>query len=409
MIETPSASDMPPRERGGIHPLVKLPLQVAPWLAMAAMAAFWRRRRKPAEADVPRSPEWFEAAEPGRGRNAAFPWQIPARGWKDIIWRTYHEYGRSRLPALAGGVTFYLLLAAFPAIAAFVSLYGLFSNVDTVEQHFLRLATMFPRDAVNLIGDQMIRIAAQRHGTLGLAFVVSAAISIWSANAGMKALFDAINVAYNEREKRAFLPFTLLTYAATLSAITFAVALGAIALAIPVMFHLIGVRHLPDLWAPLRWLAMLLIATIAFTLAYRYGPSRAPPRWRWVAFGGLFAALAWMAGSVGFSWYLNTFTHLGVTYGSLSAMIGLMLWVWFSVMVVLLGAELNSEIEHQTACDTTTGAPRPIGERGAYMADHVGGSFTVSPRQARDITASFFTDQARNVVSFLRALAGMNR
>ena len=407
MSDSPSASDKPPRGRS-VNWLVKLPLQAAPWLAVAAMAAFWRRR-KPTGAEVAKSPEWFEAAEPGRGRNARFPWQIPARGWKDILWRTYHEYGASRLPALAGGVTFYALLAGFPALAAFVSLYGLFSNVDTAEQQFLHLATLFPRDAVDLIGDQMIRIAAQRHGTLGVAFVVSAAISIWSANAGMKALFDAINIAYNEREKRAFLPFTLLTYTATLSAIAVAVALAAIGLAIPLVFHLVGIHHLADVWKPLRWLAMVAIAAVAFTLAYRFGPSRQPARWRWLAFGGAFSAVAWMAGSLGFSWYLNTFSHLGVTYGSLSAVIGLMLWVWFSVMIVLLGAELNSEIEHQTACDTTTGAPRPLGERGAYMADHVGASFTVSPRQARDISAAFLAEQARNVFGFLRELVRPRR
>jgi membrane protein len=407
-MSEPPAPDKPPANGAAVNPLVKLPLQIAPWLAMAAMAAFWRKRRPSGEAHGARraTPEDFDAAEPGRGRAADAPWLIPARGWKDIAWRTYHEYGRARLPALAGGVTFYLLLATFPAIAAFVSLYGLFSNIATVEQQFLHLATIFPRDAVELIGAQMIRIAAQRHGTLGAAFALGAAIAIWSANAGMKALFDGINVAYNETEKRPYLPRTVLTYIATLSAIVFVVAITVIGIAVPVIFHLVGVHHLADVWKPLRWLAMLAMAALAFTLAYRFGPSRAPPRWRWVAFGGLFAAVAWMAGSLGFSWYLNTFTHLGVTYGSLGAMIGLMLWVWFSVMIILLGAELNSEIEHQTACDTTTGRPAPIGERGAFVADHVGAAFTVSPRQARDLSALFFARQVATVLNFFRGLVG---
>ena len=408
MSDPPSAADNPPANGGGVNPMIKLPLKIAPWLAMAAMAAFWRKRRKAPEPDAPAlTPEAYDAAEPGRGRAARYPWQIPAKGWKDIAWRTYREFGRARLPALAGGVTFYLLLATFPAIAAFVSLYGLFSNVDTVEQQFLHLATIFPREAVDLIGAQMIRVAANRHGALGAAFLLSAAVSIWSANAGMKALFDGINVAYNEAEKRPYLPRTVLTYAATLSAIAFALVVSAVGIAAPLVFHDVGLHHLADLWKPLRWLIILLIAAVAFTLAYRLGPSRNPPRWRWVAFGGLFAAAAWMAGSLGFSWYLNTFTHLGVTYGSLGAMIGLMLWVWFSVMIILLGAEMNSEIEHQTACDTTIGPPRPIGERGAFMADHVGAAFTVSPRQARDITKVFLVRQVVTVVNFFRGLVGM--
>jgi membrane protein len=406
MSEPPQASD---RSNGqGANPLLRLPLRVAPWLAMAAMAAFWRRRRKPDQSPTP-TPEDFDAAEPHRGRSANFPWRIPPRGWKDILWRTYNEYGRSRLPSLAGGVTFYLLLATFPAIAAFVSLYGLFFDVDAVEKQFLHLSAIFPSDAVNLIGDQMVRVAAQQHGALGAAFVVSAAVSVWSANAGMKALFDGVNVAYNETEKRPYLPRTVLTYAATLTAVLFTVSITAVALAVPVAFHDLGLHHLADWWKPLRWVVMLVMATLGFALVYRFGPSRAPARWRWLICGALFAAVTWMAGSLGFSWYLDTFTHLGVTYGSLGAMIGFMLWVWLSVMIVLLGAELNSEIEHQTACDTTTGKPAPMGERGAVMADAVGEAFTVSPREARVITADFLARQVGHVWNFFRRLAGLRR
>jgi membrane protein len=156
---------------------------------------------------------------------------------------------------------------------------------------------------------------------------------------------------------------------------------------------------------PLRWIVIYAIAAGAFTLIYKFAASRAPPRWRWVAFGGLTAALVWMAGSLSFSWYLNTFTHLGVTYGSLGAMIGFMLWVWFSVTVVLAGAEFNAEIEHQTAWDTTTGAPRPLGARGAVMADTVGPAFTISPREAVDLWIAFLGRQKDHVVTFFRRLA----
>src|SRR5258708_16483071 len=185
----------------------KLPLRAAPWLAALAMAALGRSRKK-GQNDAPakppcRTPEQFDAAEPHRGRRAQVPWGIPPRGWKDIFWRTYREFGRARLPALAGGVTFFLLLATFPAIAAFVSLYGLFSSVDSVERQLMQMSTILPHDALNLIGQQMLRLARQRQGALGAAFAISTLASIWSANAGMKALFDGVNIAYDEVEKRA--------------------------------------------------------------------------------------------------------------------------------------------------------------------------------------------------------------
>ncbi len=408
MGESPTAADKPPANGAGVktRDILGVALRIAPWLAVAGMA-LWNRRRKPLEPVQRLSPEAFDAAEPNRGRAAQFPWEIPPRGWKDILWRTYHEYGRTRLPALAGGATFYLLLATFPAVAAFVSLYGLFSNVDTAEAQFLHLARVFPSDAINLIGDQMVRIAAQRHSALGAAFVVSAAIAVWSANAGMKALFDAVNVAYNEHENRPFLHLTAITYTATLTATAFIVTTTGAALAVPDALHDLGFHLIAPWWDPLRWVGILIVATLAFTLVYRFGPNRRPARWRWLIGGGVFAAVAWMGGSYGFTWYLNTFTHLGVTYGSLGAMIGLMLWMWFSVMIVLLGAELNSEIEHQTACDTTIGAPKPMGARGSAVADSVGPAFTHSPRQMGEWVGATLAGAARDVWNWLRGLAGV--
>ena len=331
----------------------------------------------------PADPQALAAAEPDRGRDADFPWRIPPRGWKDIVWRTWNEMNRARLPALAGGVTFYLLLATFPAIAALVSLIGLFVDVDTVERQFLHLSEMFPSEAIDFIGDEMISLAAQEHGTLGLAFVVSAGVSLWSARAGMQALFDGVNLAYNEVEKRPWIVRSLLTYAATIVAVAFILAAGAAALAVPDVLHILGVHRIATWWEPLRWLGTLAFAVAAFTLVYRFGPSRRPARWRWLIAGGVFSAVVWLAGSYIFSWYLSSFARLGATYGSLGAMIGFMLWMWFSVMVVLVGAELNSEIEHQTACDTTVGGPSPMGSRGAVMADRIGAAFTLSPSQMR--------------------------
>jgi len=324
-----------------------------------------------------------------RGRAARSPWAIPSRGWKDILWRTWQSAGRNRLGTVAGGVTFYLLLAAFPALAAFVSVYGLFLDLGGVENRLHDLARVFPHAVIDLVRGEMVRLATQRHEALGAGVVGGALASAWSANAGMKALFDGLNVAYGETEKRPYLRRGLITYAATL---------GLLAL-------LVGVTALttiaaPALPAPVRWLTIYVLAAGAFALVYRLGPSRTSPRWRWAACGALVAALAWLVGSMGLSSYLHNFAHFGATYGSLGAVIALMLWLWFSVMVVLWGGVLNAEIEHQTGADTTVGPEAPIGERGATMADTLGEAFTLSPRDA----AAFLLRQPGHAQAWLRGL-----
>ncbi len=395
--------------------IARLPTRAAPVMAAAAAATaaagLWLRRkvgRLPEAPSVapPLTPEEHDAAEPGRGRAARWPWAIPSRGWKDILWRTYHAVGRNRMGAVAGGVTFYLLLAAFPGLAAFVSVYGLFMDISGVETQLHELGRVFPADVVNLIGQQMFRLAGQRQSTLSLAVVGGALASAWSANAGMKALFDGLNVAYGEAEKRPFLLRSLITYTATLGSLTFLVAVTLLTVAAPVFLATLGLPQVAVWLAPVRWLAVYAIAAGGFTLVYRFGPSRAHARWRWVACGGGGAALVWMAGSMGFSTYLANFTHFGATYGSLGAVIGFMLWVWFTVMVILVGAELNAEIEHQTAWDTTVGPEQPMGGRGAVVADRLGPAFAVSPREARDWLRDFLGRQVDEVRRFLRRLIG---
>ena len=388
---------------------MKLAARFAPWLALGVMAAWraWRSGEDDQTAVGPRpcrTPEDFDARDPDRGRTATWPGAIPPRGWKDILWRTYWEIGQDRLPALAGGVTFYILLAIFPGIAAFVSIYGLFLDVEGVQRRLIQLSQVFPQDAVNLIGDQMLRLARQKHTTLGAAFLVSILVSAWSANAGMKALFDGLNVVYEETEKRYYLWRSFITYLSTVLGLIFLSCVMGLIVVAPVYFRLLGIPVDHEWWVALRWLLVYFLAVLAFTLLYRYGPSRVPAQWRWVAGGAFLAAAMWMLGSLGFSWYVNTFTHFGMTYGSLGAMIGLMLWIWFSVMVVLFGGELNAEIEHQTAVDTTRRDPVAIGERGAVMADSVGKAFTVSPREAHHYVRDFILRQVDYVAGFFRLL-----
>ncbi|HUO12633.1 MAG TPA: YihY/virulence factor BrkB family protein, partial [Caulobacteraceae bacterium] len=389
----------------------KPPYHLAPWVAMAAMAvaALWRGRRNgDRAANPPRqlTPAELDAAEPGRGRCAQWPTSIPPLGWKDIFWRTYREMGRDRLPALAGGVTFYILLATFPAIAAFVSLYGIYnSDVTTVERQLGHLSNILPRDAVALLSNQMVRLASHRHATLGAAFVVSTLLSIWSANAGMKALFDSLNITFDETEKRDYLRRSIVTYIATFGALVFLALVVGTLVGAPAFFHDIGLRKFGRWWGPVRWMAVFVFAACAFSMLYRFGPSRRHARWRWVAFGGVVAALAWLGGALVFSWYVNNIANFGMTYGSIGAVIAYMLWVWVSVTVVLVGAELNAEVEHQTAIDTTVGGRKPIGQRGAVMADTVGKAFTTSPREAADWFTAFCSRQVGYVLGFLRRIA----
>jgi membrane protein len=370
--------------KAGGSRLARRAAQAAPWAGAAVFAyLWWRERRIGRPAPPPPAqavPALYEAAEPGRGRLADAPPQIPARGWKDVLWRTWVEFNRDRVAATAGGVTFYALLAIFPGIGAFVALYGLFADVGEVSRQLDQLAAFVPSDALTLVADQMVRLASARAGTLSFAFVFSLLLSIWSANAGMAALFAGLNVVYEEREKRNFFVRRLVTFGFTGLAIVFGVMTTAILVAAPLALDRLGLGE--SLLTPLRWLLVLLLAGLAFAVIYRYGPSREHARWRWVRPGAAAAAVAWVAGSLAYSWYLNHLAHFDATYGPLGAVMGFMVWIWVSVLIVLVGAEFNAEMEHQTARDSTTGPPQPLGARGATMADTVGPSFGGVRRQA---------------------------
>lgn len=338
---------------------------------MGAMLARARMKPQPglSKPEVA-EPAHFEHAEPGCGRMASWPHHIPASGWWDVVWRTYREISHDRLPSVAGSVTFYSLLSIFPALGVFVSLYGLFADIGQVSDQIAQMSTVLPGPVLQIVGEQMVRLSTGEPARLSLAFVVSLLLSVWTANASMKALFDGLNIAYDEDEKRNFFTKTLWTYAFTLALLVFVTVTAAILVALPLALTLFG---LAQTWMiPARWLAMMGVATAAFSVLYRYAPCRARARWRWVTPGAVWAAAFWLVGSLGFSWYLNNIAHFDATYGSLGAVIGFMMWIWVSIMIVLIGAELNAEIEHQTALDSTTGPSRPMGARGAAMADTVG-------------------------------------
>jgi membrane protein len=327
---------------------------------------------RPSPAQEPLTLQHERASESGRGRRAASPLHIPWRGWKDIVVRTYHDTLNDRLLALAAGVTFYSLVALFPALAAGVSSYALFADAAMIGRHLGVVSDLVPAGGLDLVGEEIRRIAAKSEGRLTIGFILGLAIALWSANAGMRSIFDALNIIYNEEEKRGIIRVTLVSLAFT----GFAIAGIGLAIALVVVFPLLLAGF--GLEAPViryvRWPLMFGLIIVGLAVLYRYGPSRRRAKWRWISVGSVFAGLAWLAVSSLFSWYLGNFANYNATYGALGAVVGLMMWMWLSTIVVLVGAALNSEIEHQTARDTTVGPERPLGTRGAVMADTVGAS-----------------------------------
>jgi len=307
----------------------------------------------------------------GRGRSATSPAEIPAKGWKDILWRVYGNIGEHRILALAAGMTYYSILAIFPAIAALVAIYGLFSDPGSIAKHLDDVSGFIPGGAVDVAREQLTRVATKGDRTLGFTFAIGLGISLWSANAAMKSLFDTLNIVYGEQEKRGFLKLNAMSLGFTAAGIAFVIAaLGAVVV-VPLQY--VGLSNAAKLLVRIgRWPALFVVLALSLACIYRFGPSRQAPRWTWITWGSAAATILWLAASALFSFYAANFGTFNQTYGSLGAVVGFMTWLWISAIVILLGAELNAEIEHQTARDTTTGAPKPLGVRGARMADTVG-------------------------------------
>ncbi len=308
-----------------------------------------------------------------QGEFADEPYQIPSRGWFDIIRRTYHEVDRDRVTAVAAGVTFYALLAVFPALTAFVSLYGLVADPATISDQLAMLEGLLPGGATDFLRDQIVRISSGGESTLGVALAVSVGAAIWSANAGVKAIFDALNVAYGEDEKRGFFRLNLVSLAFTSGMLLFILAaLGTITV-IPIILDYVYLGNAAETLIIIgRWPILIAVLMMGLSLLYRYGPSRDAAQWSWVSPGAVFSSIAWLITSLLFSWYVANFEDYNRTYGAIGALIGLLMWMWLSATIVLIGAELNSEAERQTDKDTTRGPPMPIGLRGADAADRKG-------------------------------------
>jgi membrane protein len=323
-----------------------------------------------------------EISQTGHGRLSDSPFQIPWAGWKDILWRTYVRTGEDRLLATAAGVVFFGLLAVFPAITALVSCYGLFANPSTIGGNLQTLALMLPEGSFQIVQDQIARVVTKGNTALGATFLLGLGLAIWSANAGVKAVIDALNVVYEEREKRSFIRLNLLSLAFTTGGIAALLLMVGAVVAFPLMLDHVGLAPESRFIVSLaRWPLLFVILLAALGVLYRFGPSRRAARWEWLSVGTLAAASLWIVGSSLLSWYLSNFGNYSATYGSLGAAIGLMMWMWMSAIIVLCGAELNSEIEHQTAVDTTVGRPKPLGARSAIVADTLGAAVPGVPKE----------------------------
>ncbi|RBI86431.1 hypothetical protein DRV85_06365 [Rhodosalinus halophilus] len=311
--------------------------------------------------------------ESGRGREARWPHRIPLKGWRDILWRIGARIGRDYVSLMAAGVAFFALVALFPAIAAVAALAAMFFEPGLVADQIEALRTIAPAAAVDVVESQATTITGRAEGSLGLAALVSLAISLFSASRGVNNLIDGINMAHAEEETRGIIKRNLVAVAITLVLVVLALVALGVTLALPALAAALpgsGWAEALASWA--RWPVMALFAMVSLALVYRYAPARTPPRWSWASPGAVVATALWVAGSVLFSLYVRNFGAYNPTYGALAGVVILLLWMWLSSFVVLLGAQLNAEMEHQTRRDTTRKPVRPMGERGAYMADTLG-------------------------------------
>ncbi|HSK39911.1 MAG TPA: YihY/virulence factor BrkB family protein [Arenibaculum sp.] len=308
-----------------------------------------------------------------RGRNARHPSEIPKAGWRDVLLRVKDEQTKDNMSIVAAGVAFYFLLAIFPALAAMVSIWGIVADPQTISQEFEMLSGFLPPEGQEILTGQLSELAQGAGGRLGFFAVLGILLTLWSASNGVKSLMTALNIAYDEVESRSFIRYNAAALVLTLAAILFVpITLGIVA-AVPAFVGGLG------LGSGIEWLVRLarcpllaIMVVVALAVLYRYGPDRDRARWEWVSWGAVFATVVWILGSIAFSIYVANFGNYNETYGSFGAIIILLLWFNLTAYVILLGAELNAEMEHQTARDTTTGNGQPLGRRGAYVADTVG-------------------------------------
>jgi membrane protein len=306
------------------------------------------------------------------GIHAEKPTEIPWRGWKQILKRAWAEHKADNMPIIAGGVAFFGFLSIFPALIALVSLYGLVATPETVARQIEDLSAQLPQSAAQLIGEQLTAIVNNSGSALSVGLVVSILAALWSASGGVGNLITAVNIAYDEVEARNFVKLKLLSLGLTLGAVVFVIAAFALLAVVPAVIEALPLGVVGTIIAQVaRWVLLLAMFAGSLAVLYRVAPDRDAPRFRWVSLGAVVVTVIWALVSVAFALYVDNFGSYDKTYGAIAGVIVLMLWLYLTCYLVLLGAEINAEAEHQTAHDTTTGEPQPMGTRDAKMADEL--------------------------------------
>ena len=308
-----------------------------------------------------------------RGRSAEQPRDIPAKGWWDVTWRVVKRLGSDNVTLVAAGLAMYALLSVFPGLTAAVSVYGMFASPQDVLKQMSVFQGVLPPGVMDIFNTELKTLAGHQQSTLSVAAFLGIVLALWSARSAMSALMTATNIAYGEREKRNFFIQVLLSLVLTLGAIGGFLATLLLGVVIPLALKVLGTST----WAQwvldgLQWALLWVFGVLGLAFVYRYAPARQPARWRWLTWGSAIAAALWLVASALFALYVQAFANYGKTYGALGGVVALLMWFYLSGIIVVLGAEINAEMERQTKRDTTEGVPAPMGQRGAYAADTIG-------------------------------------
>jgi len=334
-----------------------------------------------------------------KGHEARSPVEMPAPAWKDIVSRTYVRIWDDNVGLVAAGVAFYGFFALLSLLGLIVLVYGFAADPFTVIEHMRALTGVLPTDVAYVIGDQLMTAVQASQKTKGLGILLAFLVATYGGTNGAASVITALNIAYEEKEKRSLLRFYLIAVAMTLCALVVALAALAATAALAYLQHLAPRAPGPLVVAGkiLGYVALALVAAGIASILYRFGPSREDARWKWITPGSAFAAVTWLLLTWAFGIYVSRFTNYHATYGSLGAVVALLSWMYLSSYAFIVGAELNSEIEHQTAIDSTTGSPRIMGERGAWAADNVATDDTVQDRPEEQREGEKLTQAAPKV------------
>ncbi len=308
-----------------------------------------------------------------RGRAAETPTEIPALGWKDIAFRVKDEIAADRVSLIAAGVAFYGLLALFPAITALIAISGLIVEPSQIVDQLESLSGLMPEEVISIVTVQATEVAGSREGELGLAAIIGVLIALYSASKGMASLIEGINVAYDEEEGRGFVRLKLVTITLTLFLMIGLLLALMATLGLPAVLAVLDFGAVFEfLMTAGLWVGLFLLTVFGLSVLYRYAPSRDEPEWKWASPGAIVACLIWVIASAGFAFYVGNFGSYNESFGTLAGVIVLLMWFWISAFIILLGAELNAEMEAQTRADTTKGPNEPMGSRDAVKADTLG-------------------------------------